>query len=71
MDKNLYGVSAQVIASGVLVFSHIFAELMQGYTGPVRTPSELFARMPLRECDSAQPKTRCGLKATPGEGRSS
>lgn len=25
VDKNLYGVSAQVIASGVLVFSEIFA----------------------------------------------
>ncbi|WP_310777717.1 hypothetical protein [Mycobacterium sp. Z3061] len=66
MDKNLYGVSAQVIASGVLVFSHIFAELMQGYTDPVRTPSELFARMPLRESDSAQPKTRCGRQGHTG-----
>ena len=31
VDKNLYGVSAQVIGSGVLVFGHIFGELIAGY----------------------------------------
>ncbi|AYE93510.1 hypothetical protein C0J29_00440 [Mycobacterium paragordonae] len=66
MDKNLYGVSAQVIAPGVLVFSHIFAELMQGYADPVDTPSETFARMPPRESDAAQPKTRCGRNGHTG-----
>jgi hypothetical protein len=31
VDKNLYGVSAQVIGSGVLVFGDIFVELIAGY----------------------------------------
>jgi hypothetical protein len=30
VDKNLYGVSAQVTASGVLAFGRIFAELRAG-----------------------------------------
>jgi hypothetical protein len=30
VDKNLYGVSAQVTASGVLAFGHIFAALQGG-----------------------------------------
>jgi hypothetical protein len=30
VDKNLYGVSSQVTASGVLAFGHIFGELPGG-----------------------------------------
>jgi hypothetical protein len=30
VDKNLFGVSAQVTAPGVLAFGHIFAELRGG-----------------------------------------
>jgi len=30
VDKNLYGVSAQVTASGVLAFGHVFAALRGG-----------------------------------------
>lgn len=53
VDKNLYGVSAQVIAPGVLVFGHIFGELMQGYADPVQAPSEPFARIALREMSNS------------------
>jgi hypothetical protein len=31
VDNNLYGVSGQVTASGVLAFGHIFAALSAGY----------------------------------------
>ena len=31
VDNNLFGVSSQVTASGVLAFSHIFATLSAGY----------------------------------------
>lgn len=49
MDKNLYGVSAQVIAPGVLVFRHILGELMRGYADPAKTATQTFARAPLRD----------------------
>jgi hypothetical protein len=38
VDKNLFGVSSQVTASGVLAFSHIFATLSAGYDDHPGTP---------------------------------
>lgn len=52
VDKNLYGVSAQVIESGVLVFSDIVGELMHGYAGPAETSSDSFASLPTLEGDA-------------------
>lgn len=44
MDKNLFGVSAQVTAPGVLVFGQIFRTLRAGNQGRVEHRSEEFAR---------------------------
>jgi hypothetical protein len=37
VDQNLFGVSGQVTASGVLAFGHIFAALSAGYGGHAQT----------------------------------
>jgi len=44
VDKNLFGVSAQVTAPGVLVFGQIFRTLRAGNQGRVEHRSEEFAR---------------------------
>jgi hypothetical protein len=44
VDKNLYGVSRQVTAPGVLVFGHIFGELSAGKECPEKRSHRLFAR---------------------------
>jgi len=38
VDKNLFGVSAQVTVPGVLAFGQILAELRAGNGGRTRTP---------------------------------
>jgi hypothetical protein len=40
VDKNLFGVSGQVTAPGVLVFGEILAELRAGNAGSAETPTE-------------------------------
>jgi hypothetical protein len=49
VDKNLYGVSGQVTAPGVLAFGHIFTELRGGKENRWTTPSKLFARKQTRD----------------------
>ncbi|AHM09766.1 hypothetical protein HX92_3475 [Mycobacterium tuberculosis] len=40
MDKNLFGVSSQVTAPGVLAFRHIFLTLRPGEDTRPQTPAE-------------------------------
>jgi hypothetical protein len=49
VDNNLYGVSGQVTAPGVLAFGHIFSELRAGKENRWTTPSKLFARKHTRD----------------------
>ena len=49
VDKNLYGVSGQVTAPGVLAFRRVFPALRVGKAPPGNTPQKVFAREHVRD----------------------
>jgi len=49
VDKNLYGVSGQVTAPGVLAFGHIFAALRPGKGDRPKRSQKKFARTVARD----------------------
>jgi hypothetical protein len=67
VDKNLFGVSAQVTAPGVLVFGQIFATLKAGNQGHAEHRSEEFAR-PATDFACAIHLSAAGTPATADHG---
>ncbi|WP_424747428.1 hypothetical protein [Mycobacterium sp.] len=65
MDKNLYGVSGQVTASGVLAFGHIFAALHAGNEHRQKTPQKKFARTRVGDQPQTRPKGLLAAQLTP------
>lgn len=55
MDKNLFGVSLQVTAPGVLAFGDVFRALRQGNGDPRNGPRNLFARAGVRDACRSVP----------------
>jgi hypothetical protein len=58
VDNNLFGVSCEVTAPGVLPFGQIFAALRAGNGARPQTPSEQFARTAARVAPSKQRQSR-------------
>src|SRR6478752_5009103 len=74
VDKNLYGVSGQVTAPGVLAFHRVFPALRVGKAPPGNTPQKLFATEHVRDprrrsalaCPQRNEARRRPIRATAG-----